>query len=429
MASKNSNGPAKRPQTKVAATNIVQNESIICYKCNESIKESEESKKCRLCINYAHYSCLKINKSLNKLLQSDPAFIHLCSSCLPKLDCLTCMTDRVQTMKTAIESQQNIIDSIQTNLEKRIQENIRQTNLEKRIQACLDRCFTNFGEKNTAQENGNSTDQNLFPIQQTLPNTQPKPQTSTNELNDLAIIVNDAFEREQKRQNAILFGLDNTNEPDIDKVRNIIKNYNSSTFHPNEITEVSRDGPEYKNSDGSVAPKFCRVICINESSKRNFIHAINTMARTNPSLNKLRAKPDLSFLQRIRSRELRAELKRRQAEGETNLYIDYRADCIKSKTYSQVADIQPPIDQSIQPSIALNFQSSVVQNPQPTVFQTTNLQPLVVQNLQPSIVQPNVVQPTNLQPPVIQNLQPSIVQPNNLQLFGAPNLQTTVIQN
>ncbi|XP_058041590.1 uncharacterized protein LOC131199631 [Ahaetulla prasina] len=356
MPGKNSNRPAKHPQTKIVNTNNDPNEPRICYKCNESTNESDEFKKCRLCTNYAHHSCLKINKTIDNFLQSDPIFIHLCPSCFPKLDYLTSMSDRAHTMETTIKSQQTIIDSMEESLEKR-------------ILACLEPRFTNLEKKITAQNNGNLADQNLLPIQQTLPNPQSKPQLSANQPTNIAILVKDTIEKEQKCQNAILFGLDNSNEPDITKVRNIIKNYNSLTFFPDEIIEVSRDGPEYKNSDGSVAPKFCRVICINETSKCKFIHAINSIARTTSSHNKRRSWPDLSFLQRIRSRELCTELKRRQDEGETNLYIDYRADCIKRKTYNQLPNIQPPITQNIQPSVIQNFQPSVVQNLQPTVIQ------------------------------------------------------------
>ena len=59
--------------------------------------------------------------------------------------------------------------------------------------------------------------------------------------------------------------------------------------------------------------------------KTRFINFVNSSRKSNVKcFLSLRARPDLSYLQRKTARDLRAELITRTDNGELNLFIDYK---------------------------------------------------------------------------------------------------------
>uniref|UniRef100_A0A915JSB8 Uncharacterized protein n=1 Tax=Romanomermis culicivorax TaxID=13658 RepID=A0A915JSB8_ROMCU len=96
---------------------------------------------------------------------------------------------------------------------------------------------------------------------------------------------------------------------------------NNEDVGSEDITRVFWDGPTYDDK-----PRFLKVCCNNRKSKTAFIKYINKNRR-NLINNLLRASPDLSYLQRKRSRELQAELQGRL----TKAYVPLSADCKSRK--------------------------------------------------------------------------------------------------
>ena len=93
------------------------------------------------------------------------------------------------------------------------------------------------------------------------------------------------------------------------------------------IVTVFRDGPVYDEM-----PRFCKVYCKNIDAKVHFINFINSSRKLNTDgFSKLRARPDLSYLQRQRARELRSELQIHIDAGENDFFIDYKNNCVKRR--------------------------------------------------------------------------------------------------
>jgi hypothetical protein len=140
---------------------------------------------------------------------------------------------------------------------------------------------------------------------------------------DLAALVKDAIEIESKKANAVLFGLADS-ENDLEAVRQLVANDDTAELEPDEIVRVFRDGPRINGK-----PRFLKICCSNSQAKKSFIKFVNTNRRNSVNnFDHLRARPDLSYLQRQRSRELQSEMKMRYDAGETNLRIDYINDCV-----------------------------------------------------------------------------------------------------
>uniref|UniRef100_A0A2D4JXN5 PHD-type domain-containing protein n=1 Tax=Micrurus paraensis TaxID=1970185 RepID=A0A2D4JXN5_9SAUR len=87
----------KQQQKNNISTNDLP-DSCTCFKCLETINENENNIKCHLCDNQAHPACLNLNKSLADLLKTSDTFPCLCPSCLPKLNKLSTLPDRVESM-------------------------------------------------------------------------------------------------------------------------------------------------------------------------------------------------------------------------------------------------------------------------------------------------------------------------------------------
>uniref|UniRef100_A0A915IJ57 Uncharacterized protein n=1 Tax=Romanomermis culicivorax TaxID=13658 RepID=A0A915IJ57_ROMCU len=86
------------------------------------------------------------------------------------------------------------------------------------------------------------------------------------------MLVRDAIERESKKSNAVLFGLAEDNQDDLESVRQIVTDF----------------GPELTENDTAITADDTRQ----------------------------------------RQRELVAQLNARKQSGETGLYIDFRHNCI-----------------------------------------------------------------------------------------------------
>ncbi|XP_070592623.1 vomeronasal type-2 receptor 26-like [Erythrolamprus reginae] len=122
-----------------------------------------------------------------------------------------------------------------------------------------------------------SRDPSSDPLEKKCKNHHHLPKTDLANLVAWEIIyqVKDAMEREQKRQNTILFGLDERHESDITRIRNIIHLHHShaQTIAQEDILKVTRIGPEHNNGS---SPNF-----INHTS-----NSINDLTQFHPFLNK-----------------------------------------------------------------------------------------------------------------------------------------------
>uniref|UniRef100_A0A915IV25 Uncharacterized protein n=1 Tax=Romanomermis culicivorax TaxID=13658 RepID=A0A915IV25_ROMCU len=165
--------------------------------------------------------------------------------------------------------------------------------------------------------------------------------SSTNSSSHIAMLIKDALEIESKKNNAVLFGLPEINGlDDIEAVQQFIGNQdeNSTSISPDNIVQGFRDGPKY---DGK--PCFLKVVCTNLQAKHAFIKLINNAHGTpkNDGDDRLCARPDLSYLQRGASRKLQAKLKTGLDNGETGLYINYKAITVISTTLKFFGKILP----------------------------------------------------------------------------------------
>jgi hypothetical protein len=141
----------------------------------------------------------------------------------------------------------------------------------------------------------------------------------------IAELIKDAVEVDSKKANAVLFGVTEADGvDDTSTVRQIVADANLADLKPQDILRTFRDGPKHQGK-----PRFLKVICSNSQAKRAFIAHVNGKRRFDDAYP-LRARPDLSWLQRKRSRELQTELFDRKRLGEKGLFIDYRNDCIRS---------------------------------------------------------------------------------------------------
>ncbi len=140
---------------------------------------------------------------------------------------------------------------------------------------------------------------------------------------DFSMLVKDEMEIEKKKNNAVLFGLPEEDDvDDLSAVRQLVIDCANecNILKPESIKHVFRDGPRLEDK-----PKFLKVECCDFRAKKEFIFLINKRFKS----QHLRARPDLSYLQRERARELRREF--HQLSDKEDFYIDYAACAIRRK--------------------------------------------------------------------------------------------------
>lgn len=247
---------------KASISNDVDSE--LCAQCNKSFKESDDGLKCELCEKWVHSICLGIPSEVMKYFNSDSyvkssfSLPLICSVCKPSFSKLTALSERLD----AVEKFESRLAALEKSL------------AERPIQP-----------------------QPLLPLMQ-MPTQPPNPAF------DIATLIKSTMEAESKRHNAVLFGLPEE-EDDLLAVRKLIsdeiENTDNLFVKPSDIIRVFRDGPNYKDS-----PRFLKVVCVTSNVQHNFIGLVNKVLKQR--FANLRARPDLTYEQRVAGRKLRDKL-------------------------------------------------------------------------------------------------------------------------
>lgn len=240
---------------------------------------------CDYCNKWCHQACAKLDDAaFNALAKSNQKFF--CTLCMPTIDRFLRMEKRMYTF-------------------------------EERLMA--------FDEKLAKLESNKFRPATTIPPLMNFPGAITLPAQRNDD--EVRTRLRDELERESKRKNAVLFGLEDTGANDTDVVKQLIDDAVLQDLKSSDVVTVFRDGPDYDDK-----PRFCKVYLKSVDAKAAFINFINTSRKNEiEGFSTLRSRPDLSFLQRKRARELRDELQTRNNAGENDLYVDYKADCLKRR--------------------------------------------------------------------------------------------------
>jgi PHD-finger len=250
-----------------------------CKVCQKAVTRKDKSILCDFCELWMHQACSKLDDHTFEVL-SNCQQLYFCQTCLPLAKRFIDMEKRVDHFEARMET------------------------LEKRLE-----------KLETAGPN-RPPPLMSFPI-------NPPPMQGTFDAQKEQ--MRDELERQSKRKNAVLFGLQVSSRNDTDIVKELIEEAEIEGLSPDDIVTVFRDGPSYDDK-----PRFCKVYCVSIECKTRFINFVNSSRKSGvEGFSSMRARPDLSFLQRKTARDLRAEMKTRTDNGELNLFIDYKNECIK----------------------------------------------------------------------------------------------------
>jgi hypothetical protein len=132
----------------------------------------------------------------------------------------------------------------------------------------------------------------------------------------------EALELESKKLNLVVIGLP---ESDAHGDSNVIAQFCSKmNVNANDIADTFRDG---RALDGR--PRIMKVKFKNSQSRRSFLTGFRGARDTVANAQRAWVRPDLTYQQRVKDRELRAELSRRRDAGEANIKI-HRGEIISS---------------------------------------------------------------------------------------------------
>lgn len=258
-----------------------------CLACNKHVDDSHDALQCDFCDRWGHVNCLQVS----------PEEYNVFSSGNHPFYCLNCnpVVKRYLRNESRIDALEKHFTDLHVSITTRL--------------AAQDAKIASVSNRPN-REGGNE---------------------------DMNILIKDAVEIEGKKANAVLFGLDDA-PVDLDAVRELIPEEGVEGLNRHDVLRVFRDGPQPPNGK----PRFLKIICSNSQAKKTFIRHINNSRRNRVKhFLFLRSRPDLSFLQRQRSRELNIELKRRTDAGELNLYINYSQGIIIKSQFPNQRTVLP----------------------------------------------------------------------------------------
>lgn len=263
-----------------------------CHTCKLVVKDSDQAIQCDLCQFWGHIKCMDIDSDAYDVIQRlDQKFF--CANCLPKIDRLLSMERRLDEMEERFSKLEVKLNSSPT---------------------------TVWGNPHGGMKSFH-TDNDAFPV---LGDQRPKPFNKQT----FEKAVDETVEARLKRHNAVLFGVPESDD-DLSAVRNLLKIPsidNVQSLKPSDVVYVFRDGPIDK--DGKW-PRFLKVVCTTSKVKQTFITFINRVAKPHMKDLELRARPDLTYQQRVDGRKLRENLLKLGADSH---YINYNNRAIVCKT-------------------------------------------------------------------------------------------------
>lgn len=251
-----------------------------CIVCSANVKNNEKGLQCDYCELWVHAKCANFTNASYEAMKI-PGVKYYCKNCVSNVDRLLALEKR--------------LGELESRFEKRL------TDLENTI---LNKSVLNTHPQKTAAE------------------TAPQ--------GDLINIIKSTFEQETKRRNAVLFGVDES-ENDLDSVRTLVAYEKTEdpnmVVNPHDITCVFRDGPRLPGK-----PRFLKVVCVTSNVQRAFINLVNKQIR--PKNPQLRARPDLTYEQREAGRALRHEFS--TYDDKSKFFIDYNKQVIVNKLNRQI---------------------------------------------------------------------------------------------
>lgn len=280
---------ATRPKSTNSTSDVKNRSSISavedeskCSTCSKFVGDNDNGVECEMCRNWCHAKCAGINDQQYKLIGHVKCFKFFCPTCIPKVDRLLTLENRMDELQARFEEL-----------------SVRMSN------------FSNFP---------------TFP-----PSSKPNflhaahpHQPDRQQFNEA---VTEAVELKLKRNNAVLFGLPESGD-DLLTIRKIITDYPAQNpveqIQPSEIVYTFRDGPIQTGR-----PRFNKVVCATNQVRENFIKLINKVVKNETDL-KVRARPDLTFRQRQDGRTLREKLE--QLPDCDEYFINYSKRSIFSRS-------------------------------------------------------------------------------------------------
>jgi hypothetical protein len=251
------------------------NENCSCPICSSDVDDDENGLICEFCMHWVHASCMEINDDAYDVYSKSkqPFF---CSNCLPSAKRFLRLENRLDTM------------------EKRF------SDFEAKIIAKLDKI------QSTVTSGINSNPSFASP-------------GSTTDL--IVSVVKNNLEAEAKKETAVFlnFGVDN----DGDLLNNVQKLADEAGFNKDRIISARRSGPVIKRRDGTDLPRILKVTCDTPASKNELIKSINAFTKDDNAMDRIHARPDLTWAEREQARQLRKQLSEKFATGDKSYSIDY----------------------------------------------------------------------------------------------------------
>lgn len=154
-----------------------------------------------------------------------------------------------------------------------------------------------------------------------------------NDSNKLIVsAVKDALEAESKKSTVVL---ENFLVKNDQKVVEEVRSFASAVgFQPEKIINIRQSGPIIKSrKTGADLPRIIKVKCDSETSKIELIKMVAKFADRGKR-SKVYARPDRTWQERERLRQLNQELAEKLDTGDNDYYIDRNAYELKRKTHN-----------------------------------------------------------------------------------------------
>lgn len=248
-----------------------------CPKCSKAA--TGKVIQCDMCEDWFHITCVNISDNEHDVL-SRPDTFWLCPTCKPIGKQLFRVQTDISTLSTRFDTLEGTVTTLIGDFAKLLEK------------------FSRILEK---QESAAPASKDLTSI--------------------VVSSVRDALEAEAKKTTAVLENFQTANDATLlTDVTNLVT---TAGFDATQIVSVRRSGPVSQNRrTGADMPRIVKVKCDSESAKAALIKAVTAYSQRG-TVSKVRARPDRTWQQREKLRQLHGELQEKRDAGENFWFIDY----------------------------------------------------------------------------------------------------------
>lgn len=281
-----------------------------CGICRANVKDGEKAIECDMCNNWVHNSCCSMPDDLYKILvkygNKNTGTKWFCRSCEIHFGKIRMELKSISERQVLVETKLDATDKNLLDVKKEVSEMKREFDefvKDRKLNAENTSVLVNDKIDEIKIEVSEIKKTYSGAVRGNMVASGDASNSSLHPARTIKVEVSEVMEREKRKNNLVIFGIDETNDERItkEKVNSIVQAMGQ------DETKIKYFGRVGRYTSGARA-RIVRVICDDAETKRNFLKAANKL-KTIEGYENIYVSADLTKIQQRQDKALRDKLK------------------------------------------------------------------------------------------------------------------------